>query len=573
MTRRWLVRFARAFSPTGLLVATLFFAASLTPSLIPRTALMQGVLSGVSFAAGYGVGISGVWLWHYLGLPTPRQRINQIIALVAAVICTGVALVFLLQAAEWQNSIRERMEMEPVHDAQPFQVGLIALLVFGVLYLLGRLFHLTFQVVAWWLRRHVPHRVSNVIGIIAAVALFWAVFDGVLFNFGLRAVDASFQQWDAVEDPGIAPPSDPMKTGSEASLIAWDDLGRMGRYFVSSGPTKDDMSQRWGAAAKEPIRVFVGLNSEETPEARAKLALEELRRVGAFKRSALVIVTPTGTGWIDPAAMNTVERLHRGDIASVAVQYSYLTSWLALLVEPGYGVETAQALFDEVYAFWRQLPKGARPKLYLHGLSLGAMNSELSADLYDVVGEPFQGALWSGPPFPSRTWRFATTNRRPDSPAWLPRFRDGSIIRFANQKFDAQIPGADWGPIRIVYLQYASDPVTFFNPEALYREPDWMSGTRGPDVSPELRWFPIVSLLQLTIDIASATLPPVGYGHNYAPEDYIDAWVAVADPPGWTDKALAELKADYLARRGGGQMRHVVDARGRFLQALGSSIH
>ena len=64
----------------------------------------------------------------------------------------------------------------------------------------------------------------------------------------------------------------------------------------------------------------------------------------------------------------------------------------------------------------------ARPKLYLHGLSLGALNSDLSFNIFDIVGDPFQGALWSGPPFPSVTWRAATAGRDPQSPAWLPRF-------------------------------------------------------------------------------------------------------------------------------------------------------
>ena len=276
--------------------------------------------------------------------------------------------------------------------------------------------------------------------------------------------------------------------------------------------------------------------------------MQELIRTGAFERSVLVIVTPTGTGWIDPGGVDSIEYLHRGDVASVAVQYSYLQSWLALLLEPGYGAETASALFNEVYTYWTALPKESRPKLYLHGLSLGALNSERSADLYDVVGEPFQGALWAGPPFSSETWRFATDNRLPGSPAWRPHFRDASIIRFTNQQNALRIPGARWGPIRIVYLQYASDPVTFFDPEALYSEPAWMQGRRGLDVSPALQWFPIVTLLQLTVDMASATVPPVGYGHVYAPEDYIDAWYAVSAPEGWSEERLDRLKT-HLSRR------------------------
>ena len=68
----------------------------------------------------------------------------------------------------------------------------------------------------------------------------------------------------------------------------------------------------------------------------------------------------------------------------------------------------------------------------MHGLSLGALHSDRSFEIYDVIGDVFQGALWSGPPYRSETWRDATQRRTPDSPAWLPRFRDGSIIRFDN---------------------------------------------------------------------------------------------------------------------------------------------
>src|SRR5690606_26282940 len=111
---------------------------------------------------------------------------------------------------------------------------------------------------------------------------------------------------------------------------------------------------------------------------RAALALRELVRQGGFDRSLLVVIVPTGTGWVDPAAIDTLEYLQRGDVASVAVQYSYLTSWLSLLFEPEQGEEAARGLFDAVYGYWSRLPRDRRPRLYLHGLSLGALNSQQS---------------------------------------------------------------------------------------------------------------------------------------------------------------------------------------------------
>ena len=541
-------RFAATLSTPGLLLATLFFAASLTPSLLPRPLGLQGILSGVSLAAGYGLGVFGRWLWGYLELPVPGPRTHRIVTLTAAALCLATALLFLRQAAEWQNSVRLLMELDPADTAHPFRLGIVAALVAGGLLTVGRFFGLVFGLLAGWFSSHLPRRVANVAGVVAAVALFWVVLDGVLFQRAFRGLDASFQQVDALVEPQFERPTAPLRTGSSSSLLDWDDLGRRGREFVASGPNREalmDFVEDDEAPVLDPIRVYVGLNSAETIQERVRLALEELKRVGAFDRSTLVIATPTGTGWLDPKALDPLEYLHRGDVATVAVQYSYLASWLSLLVEPEHGDATVRALFSEVYSHWTDLPEEERPNLYLYGLSLGALNSERSADLFDVIGDPFQGALWAGPPFRSTTWRTITDEREPNSPAWLPRFRDGSVVRFANQEGGLEIPGVEWGPLRIVYLQYASDPITFFEGRALFRQPGWMEEPRAPDVSPELRWYPVVTVLQLAVDIVTADVAPVGYGHVYAPDDYIDAWIAVTNPPDWSPEQVERLKEHF----------------------------
>jgi len=43
-----------------------------------------------------------------------------------------------------------------------------------------------------------------------------------------------------------------------------------------------------------------------------------------------------------------------------------------------------------------------------------------------------------------------------------------------------------------------------------------------------------------------ATSVPIGYGHSYAPDDYIDAWIAVTDPPNWSGEAITQLKKLFL---------------------------
>jgi uncharacterized membrane protein len=536
-------RFWRSASGLGLLLGAFFFAASLTPSLVPRTFLLQGVLGGICFALGYAAGAFLLWLWEFLELPIPGARLRRIATWAAAAVATIIVGSYLWRAAEWQNSIRARMELPPVDTAHPLEVGLVAAGVAAVLILLGRLFVRTLQMVSRPIERIAPRRISLLIGLAVTAGIFGLVVDGIVFKLGLRMADKSFQAVDALMDPEIEQPSDPRKTGSAASLVDWEDLGRAGRDFVRSGPSRADIEAFVGAPALDPIRVYVGLNAAESPQERADLALRELIRVGGFDRSVLVVAVPTGTGWMDPAGVDTLDYLHRGDVATVAVQYSYLTSFISILVEPGYGSDTGRALFRKVYDHWKALPRDTRPRLYLYGLSLGAISSEQSVRLFEVLADPIQGALWVGPPFPSPGWRLLTNERQPGSPAWLPRFGDSSVVRFTNQVNALDIPGAKWGPLRIVYLQYASDPIVFFEPAAFYRTPAWMIGPRGPDVSPDLRWYPGVTFIQLLLDMAVALAVPIGHGHLYAHSHYIDAWLAVTAPEGWTPDAITRLKA------------------------------
>lgn len=541
------MRVGQHFSTIGLLVGTLFFSLSLTPSLLPRGDVTQGVLSGLSMAAGYGVGVIAVWLWAYLQLPSPRAKIQRIMHWVAAGLCALLAISFLWQASQWQNSVRLLMDMNEVPGIRGLQVGLIALGVFLVAVLVGKLFHYLFLLISRKMQHIVPPRISHMVGLLAAFVLLWALVDGVLYSFTLRSADLSYQQIDSLIEPEMAAPDEPMKTGSADSLVSWESMGRQGRRFLAQGPSARDIQDFSDIPVPDPVRVYVGLNAAETHEERAELALQELIRVGGFRRSILLLITPTGTGWVDPAAIDTLEYLHRGNIASVAAQYSYLPSPLSLMAEGAYGAESAKALFEAVYGHWTELAPNNRPRLYLFGLSLGALNSDRSFDFYDIIDDPFQGALWSGPPFRSETWRNVTDRREPGSPEWLPRFRDDAVVRFANQGGGLETGRQAWGDFRIAFLQYASDPITFFSPGSFYREPDWMQTPRGPDVSPELRWFPIITMLQLAADMGTGTSPP-GYGHEYAAEHYLDAWYALTEPWGWTELSLDRLR-QHLAGR------------------------
>ena len=375
---RWrrLVRFAGrrldTLSAGGWLFGLLFAALSLTPSLIPRNVLVQGVLSGCAFAAGYGIGVFLEWLWNFLELRWPNRRIARWIGRCCAGACLVLTIVFLWFWTGWQNSIRAGMGESPLEATQPLLVALIALAPAALLVGLGTLIVQGVRVVARWLTRLIPPRVA-LVGAMILVGLATAtVGDGVIVRGLFFAADRFYGNFDRLVGISEPRPTDPLKSGSAQSLIRWDTIGIDARIYVETGPTAQQIAALTEKPAKTPLRVYVGLRSAETPEQRAALALAEMDRVGAFDRRALVLIMPVGTGWVEPAAVDTLEILHGGDVASVAVQYSYLTSWLSLVSEPDIGVETARALFNAVYERWTNMPHDHRPKLYLHGLSLGA---------------------------------------------------------------------------------------------------------------------------------------------------------------------------------------------------------
>jgi uncharacterized membrane protein len=525
----------------GLVGGALLFSMSLTPSLLPRTFVFQGVLSGCAFAIGYAIGVFLEWVWDYMEIQLPEWRLWWWLRWAVGAACVLLAAFCLLQTASWQNSVRAAMNMEPVDNGHPLLVLLMALPPAILLILIGTLLVHGVRSLSRRLLRYVPRRVAFVLSLVLVSAASATLVDGVLLRYALQVADSFFERLDAVTAEGGTPPADPMRSGSTASLIKWDTIGRDGRIYVASGPSKADIEAVAGRTAMEPLRVYVGLRSAPTLGERAKLALAELLRVGAFDRSVLVIIMPVGTGWVDPASIDSLEYLQAGDVASVALQYSYLTSPLSLIVEPDYGSGSAQALFKEVYAYWTSLPADHRPRLYLNGLSLGAHSSQASTQILDVLQDPFNGALWAGPPYTSAIWRWATSNRQPQSPEWLPRFGNDTSIRFANRGSQLADSQAEWGPIRLAFLQYPSDPIVFFDWSILYRAPDWLKAPRGPGVSSAVNWFPVVTFLQLGVDMALGQTSPVGYGHVYAARDYVEAWNAIIEPPGWDAAGLDRL--------------------------------
>ncbi|WGZ90937.1 MAG: alpha/beta-hydrolase family protein [Candidatus Thiocaldithrix dubininis] len=539
----------KRYSLLGLILGTLFLVLSLTPSLLPRPYALQGLISGISLSVGYMFGLIISAVWTYLGFKQPASYWQAKLRPLLLGLCLTLIIVTLYFSKQWQSNLHSFMHLEPPNQLYPIAEALIAFTVFYLLDLIARLIGWLAKKVKHYLQPIMPTRVAFLVSGVVTLIFVWFLLNGLLLKFALHTIDQSYQTLDAFTQDEQATPQAATQTGNTASLIPWQTLGNQGRNYILTAPNPTQISQWTGKAAQQPLRVYVGLNSAETPELRAKLALDELKRIGAFNRKLLILITPTGTGWVDEASLDPLEYLQNGDIASVAVQYSYLSSPLSLLIEPEYGRKTARALFNEVYDYWTSLPKTQRPQLYLFGLSLGALNSDLSFDLFDVINDPPQGALWSGPPFAAPTWRTATQERDKGSTAWLPTFKQGKVLRFMNQ--NGMPPNASqWQNFRLLFLQYGSDPITFFSPHLFLHEPAWLQTPHAPDVNPELRWYPIVTGLQVAADMLIGTgTVPVGYGHDIAAEHYINAWIELLNISDYTPAQIQQLKMYFMKRQ------------------------
>jgi uncharacterized membrane protein len=236
----------------------------------------------------------------------------------------------------------------------------VTLLVALLLLLAGRGVRRLFGLLVGWADRVMPPRVARVAGLFALGLLAVALVSGLLVNGLFAAANRSFSVRDTTTLEGLTRPESELRSGGPGSLVEWDTLGRQGRRFVATGPTVEELDAANGGGAEEPIRVYAGIASADDLQGRADLVLAELRRTGAFDRDVLVIATTTGTGFLEPNAMNSLEYLHNGDTAVAGVQYSFLPSWISLLADQQVTKDTSQVVFDTVHAYWSSLPESER---------------------------------------------------------------------------------------------------------------------------------------------------------------------------------------------------------------------
>lgn len=534
-------------SKAGLVLSAVSFAAALVPSLLPRPLMFLLLLTTVGAVLGYAFGTFVGWLARKIRWVRRHQGPPWAGWLIAGVAWLA-ALAFTPISVGWQAEQQSALDMP---SALPSSIVLVLATAISATLLLGlgRALRLATRSIAAQICRipllarrvadpqsAVGRRTVLAARILTATVLVLIGYGLVLSGFTLLV--SSYDQVNS--DTTGQGPANGDNSGSTASLVSWETLGREGRYFVGNTMSPGDITAITQQPAEVPLRLYVGKQQGDSYQARTDLALAELDRSGAWDREYLAIIAVTGTGWVDPDAINSLEIVTGGAIASVAVQYTAVPSWIGFVLDPQTTQDQNANTINAILRAWRAKPADQRPELILFGESLGAFGSQSAwpaGSSPAQVTKDISHVVWVGPPAESRLWKQWQTDRTA-GPAWQPVIDGGDIARtFINNTELVQAPPLT-GPA-ITFSAHPNDPVVYWSPDLLFSRPAWIDPPLGPGVDPHIRYFPIITYLSLGMDLISGGGPPE-VGHNYS-GDIGPAIALTVNPPGWSPEKTAAM--------------------------------
>ncbi|MDP4013216.1 MAG: alpha/beta-hydrolase family protein [Candidatus Nanopelagicales bacterium] len=381
-----------------------------------------------------------------------------------------------------------------------------------------------------------------------------------LFGFLIeRGIASAYEKADSVggamEPAYRAIPTSDSVSGGPGSLIDWASIGREGRRFVNMALSSDEIQAVTDQPAVDPIRVFVGFESAESPNSRAYTAMEELDRLGAFDRPYVAVFSPTGSGYVNYVAAETIEYLTGGNVASACVQYSVRPSALSL-DRVGTAWQSNLALLTALAWRIRAIPEGSRPKILLFGESLGAQSAQ---DVFENEGVrgfdilDVSRALFVGSPYASK-WR----QRWLADPAAIDP--NGYVVE-VNSLADLEALDPDRrARARVFLLSHYLDPIPKFGATLAVQRPYWLGDpeNRPPGVPEQARWWPLFTFLLVGVDLLNAEHVVPGkfeaYGHDYR-QDLPAMTKTAFDLPGddammeRIERALRQRELEWAERR------------------------
>src|SRR6185437_7623471 len=250
---------------------------SFTPSLLPRSGLIQGVIWGITAAIGYGLAVLGAWIWRAFAdrdARRPRRRSWPVFFIAAAVLLT----VSFGLGQYWQYQIRKLTGVTEYNVWLVVASPVVATLVFCLILLIGRGGRGVYRWLADLLNRWIGRSAAHAVGWTLVAGLTYLVVTGLLLQGFLSIMNDAFSARDTTTAAGVHQPSTSLRSGGPGSVIPWNTLGYQGRNFIGKGPTAAEIQKFTGRPAMEPVRAYAGLASAPDAESRAALAVRDLER-------------------------------------------------------------------------------------------------------------------------------------------------------------------------------------------------------------------------------------------------------------------------------------------------------
>ena len=404
------------------------------------------------------------------------------------------------------------------------------------------------------LARHLPGspRQWRPVGRLAALGALGFGVGAVVQNAYHRAESGAEKPEPGFEEA----PTSPLVSGGPGSVVPYDTLTKEGHRHVLTYLRPEWIEESMGEPARAtPIRVYVGLDSAPTDDERVALALAEIDRTAALGRRLVVLVSPTGTGYVNHTAMQAIELLTRGDCATITMQYSKRPSPLSLdRIDEGrlQNRKLWLAIHDRLYG----MPPERRPRVALFGESLGAQTSQDVFVHEGTVGLRMFGidrALWIGTPYFSK-WKEEVLR---DVQWNVDRSLVGRFHSF--EEVEALDPTAR-SALRFVMVSHNNDAVGYFGADLLVAAPTWLQEPRAPGVPRAQRYAPLLTFVQTLVDMKNSmhVVPGqfVADGHDYRADlgQFINEVYDLGATSEQMQRVEAALRgyetrfADYIAR-------------------------
>ncbi len=477
-------------SITGLVIAYILYRESLQPVLLPLNLNSQLIFSGITVALGYDIGL--LLEWFYKKLKFKKITLDENLVKLSPLLF--VVLLFLISkiSLDFQQEFRLLLNIEnPTPSWFLVPIGSLTIA---------------------WLLLEVGHKIRNFAKAIARIfkepfPIVYTVTCILIALVGYLILVASFfflqTSLDVTARPDISnlnPPTSPLFSGSKESQIPWVGLGQKGQEFTS---IRSDFPEK----IKDPIRIYAGVENEADLDKRVELIMKDFERTKAFERSTVVLFTPSGSGWVNPKAVEMVEKLTRGDSTSISLQYSNKQAVIQYIMDPQAAGRSSSLLFSKLRERLDKIELSERPKFYVYGESLGSLGSQeiFKNTTVEEISQKVDGVIWVGSPSSSPLWKR------------LSPYGSNSTVQITNKVRDLEVQNIE-NPKKILFLYNTTDPVVWSNSKIIYRQPDWLKSPLSTEINKDSRWLPALTFGHLYFELYSATKYPSGIGHNYEEE-------------------------------------------------------